>query len=240
MSRRFFRFILLITLVVMLGLSGMTTSASVSVSTDTTLVVVRQPDARFVESYRSQKAFSYTQPPFQPGIARQIWNYLVGKLGGWSKITKALPLVFKILIVILFIIFLFFAVVKTKVYRVLYSDNIVGSPDFKLSAIDDEFVDFDEAIRLQIARKQYRLAIRLLYLKVINQLRLKEYIHFSKEKTNVDYLHDLNNEELKSGFYTITSIYNRIWYGDIEITEDQFLRFEQRFLSFYTAIDGQE
>ncbi len=240
MSRRFFRFILFITLVVLLGLSGITTSASVSVSTDTTKVVVRQPDARFVESYRSQKSFSYTQPPFQPGIVRQVWNYLVEKLGGWTKISKAIPLVFKILIVILFIIFVFLAVVKTQVYKVLYSDNRIVSPDFKLSAIDDQLDDFDDAIRLQIAQKQYRFAIRLLYLKVINQLRIKEYIHFSKEKTNVDYLHDLNNDELKSGFYTITSIYNRVWYGDFEITEDQFLRFEQRFLSFYTAIDGQK
>jgi hypothetical protein len=71
---------------------------------------------------------------------------------------------------------------------------------------------------------------------VINALRLKGYIHFSKEKTNVDYMLDLTNDDLKSGFYSITSIYNHVWYGELEIAENQFLRFEADFQSYYTAI----
>ena len=88
--------------------------------------------------------------------------------------------------------------------------------------------------------RQYRLAIRLLYLKVINQLRIKEIIHYSKEKTNIDYLRDLTNEDLKSRFYAITTIYNHVWYGDIEIDEDQYERFEKSFQSFYTTVDVNE
>jgi hypothetical protein len=121
-----------------------------------------------------------------------------------------------------------------------YTDKAVENPDYSFSVDDDQTTDFDEAIRLQILQQNYRLAIRMLYLQVINQLRKKEYIHFSKEKTNVDYLSDLANEDLRSRFFSITSIYNHVWYGDVEIAEDQFLRFEKGFQSFYSLINVQE
>jgi len=151
-----------------------------------------------------------------------------------------MPLILKLLAAIFVLFFLFLVIFKTRIYTVFYSDKAIHSPDFELTVADETTIDFDEAIRKQIDQKQFRLAIRLLYLKVFNRLKINEYIHFSKEKTNVDYLHDLSNPNLKSRFLVITSLYNRIWYGDVEITEEQFLRFEKSFQSFYTTIDVQE
>ena len=151
-----------------------------------------------------------------------------------------MPLILKLLAAIFVLFFLFLVIFKTRIYTVFYSDKAIHSPDFELTVADETTIDFDEAIRKQIDQKQFRLAIRLLYLKVFNRLKINEYIHFSKEKTYVDYLHDLSNPNLKSRFLVITSLYNRIWYGDVEITEEQFLRFEKSFQSFYTTIDVQE
>ena len=135
--------------------------------------------------------------------------------------------------------FLFIAITKTRIYKLFYSDKEIESPPFSFLNIEEETTDFDEAIRLQMAEKQYRMAIRLLYLKVIDHLRNQEYIDYSKEKTNVDYLGDLTNSDIKSQFYTVTSIYNHVWYGDIEIAEDQFLKFESSFQILYATIDAQ-
>jgi len=157
-----------------------------------------------------------------------------------ADIAEAMPLIYKILMGGMILFFLFVVITKTRLYKIFYSDKEIESPMFKFSDTVDQSIDFDEAIRLQIEQRQYRLSIRLLYLKVINQLRIKEMIHYSKEKTNIDYLRDLTNEDLKSRFYAITTIYNHVWYGDIEIDEDQYVRFEKSFQSFYTTVDVKE
>jgi len=227
-------------MVVILCFPGITTIASTNTTIDTTAVAVRQPDSKFVDSYRLQKQFDYSQPPLSTSFSKQLWDYILNLFGGWNKISESMPLILKLLAAIFVLFFLFLVIFKTRIYTVFYSDKAIHSPDFELTVADETTIDFDEAIRKQIDQKQFRLAIRLLYLKVFNRLKINEYIHFSKEKTNVDYLHDLSNPNLKSRFLVITSLYNRIWYGDVEITEEQFLRFEKSFQSFYTTIDVQE
>ena len=48
---------------------------------------------------------------------------------------------------------------------------------------------------------------------------------------------ELTNKKLKSDFAVVTSIYNHVWYGDIEIAEDQFLKFEKSFQSLLLAVN---
>lgn len=227
-------------MVVIVCFSPITTIASTNTGIDSTMVVVRQPDAGFVDSYRNQKQFNYSRAPIAPNFFRQLWDYFVNRLGGWGEISKSIPLILKIFASIIFLLFLLLTIVKTQLYTVFYSEKAVNTPDFKLPSMEDQNIDFDQTIRSYIDQKQYRQAIRWLYLKIFNQLKNKEYIRFSKEKTNVDYLRDLGNSDLKSGFLLVTNLYNRIWYGDVEITEDQFLRFEKVFHSFYRSIDVQE
>jgi len=169
-----------------------------------------------------------------------LWNYIKKQFGNWDKFSKTMPLVYKILMLGLIIFMLFIVITKTQLYQLFYSDKAIETPDYSFSNTGDQYIDYDAAIRQQLEQQQFRLATRLLYLKVINLLRLKEIIHFSKEKTNVDYSHDLTNDDLKTRFLVITSIYNHVWYGDVEIAEEQFLRFNERFQSFYTAIDVKE
>jgi hypothetical protein len=240
MSNRFIQNIFFIILFVIPVFSGITTFASTSTVVDSSKVVVRQPDSKFIDSYKSQKEFIYTQPPLETNFFKQLFEYLKQRFKIWKRFSEVIPLIFKLLMWVLFIFFLFIVITKTRLYKLFYTDIEIENPGFEFSPTDDQSIDFDEAIRLQVAQQQYRLAIRLLYLKLISMLRSKEYIHFSKEKTNVDYLRDLTNEDMKSRFYTITAIYNHVWYGDLEIAEDQFLRFKKSFQSFYTAIDVQE
>ena len=240
MSSRFIRHTLFFILFVIPGFSGITLFASGISAVDSSHVVVRQPGPKFIDSFRSQKEFNYTLPPFETSFLKQLWEYLKKQFGSWGKIAAALPLIFKILMWVLVIFFLTIVITKTRLYKIFYPDKEIKSPGFEFSNNDNQSIDYDAAIRLQMEQQQYRVAIRLLYLKVINLLRIREYIHFSKEKTNVDYLRDLTNDDLKMRFYAITTIYNHVWYGDVEIAEDQFMRFEKSFQSFYAAIDVQK
>ena len=240
MNSRFIRNIIFLLLFLIPCFSGISIYASDFSPVDSSRVVVRQTDPKFVESYKTQKDFNYLQPPLETNFLRQLFDYLKNRFGGWEKFSAVIPWIFKLLMGGLVVFILIIVIIKTRFYKVFYSDKEIETPDFALSNSEDLTSDPDEAIRLQIAQKQYRIAVRLLYLKVIYLLRRKECIRFSKERTNVDYWRDLTNDDLKSGFYAITSIYNHVWYGDIEIAEDQFLRFEKSFQCFYTTVDVQE
>jgi hypothetical protein len=236
MRRRFSSITLFLIVFAILDFSGMMVYALTYPVADSSQVVVRQPDLQFINVYRSQNEFNYTLPPIETNFLQRLWNYLKEQFGSWEEFTSAIPIIFKFLFGGFFIFLLFLAVTTTKLYKLFYSDPEIEAPEVGFFNMDSHPLDFDEAVRLQLAQKQYRAAIRLLYLKVINALRLKGYIHFSKEKTNVDYMLDLTNDDLKLGFNSITSIYNHVWYGELEIAENQFLRFEASFQSFYTAI----
>ncbi|HZL12249.1 MAG TPA: hypothetical protein VFC65_19865 [Prolixibacteraceae bacterium] len=240
MSKRFIQYFILLILIVIPVLTGITSFVSDSSVIDSTKLQVRLPDSKFADFYRSQKEFNYTLPPFKSNLFQQLIQYLKNKFGSWKRFSEIIPLIFKLLMWSSVIFFLFIVITKTKIYKLFYTDKEFETPEFEFSTDNESFIDFDEAIRSQVELKQYRLAVRLLYLKLINILRSKEYIHYSKEKTNIDYWHDLSNDDLKSQFYVITSIYNHVWYGDLEIAEDQFLRFKSSFQSIYTAIDVQE
>ena len=240
MNKRYIRSIICLILFIIPGFPGISLFASDLVP-DSSHVVVRQPAEKFIDSYKSQKEFIYwSQPPLETNFIKQMIEYLKKRFRSWERFSDYIPMIFKILMWGLFVFFLFIVITKTKLYKLFYTDKVNENPEFSFGIPDDQTTDFDEAIRLQIIQQNYRLAIRLLYLQVISQLRKKEYIHFSKEKTNVDYLSDLSNEDLRSRFLRITSIYNHVWYGDVEIAEEQFLRFEKGFQSFYSLINVQE
>jgi hypothetical protein len=222
------------------GFSGITFFASGQSSVDSTQVLVRQPDKSFIESYKSQKEFIYSIPPIETNIFKELMEYLWKKFKGWNLFFKSLPFLFKVLMWGSVLFLLFIIISKTRLYKVFYSDREIEAPDYNFSNTENQITDFDSAIRSQIEQRQYRMATRLHYLKVIGMLRNKEFIRYSNDKTNVDFLRDLTNENLKSGFSILTLIFNHVWYGELEITEDQFLRFEKSFHSFYSALDVQE
>src|ERR1035437_5178094 len=202
MNRRFNRFIIFLLLFLIPGFSGIRIFASDFSSVDSSHVVVRQTDPKFVESYKTQKDFNYTQPPLETNFLKQLFDYLKNRFGGFKEFS-VLQLIVKLLMGGLLVFILIIVIIKTRFYKVFYSDKEIETPDFAISNFEDQTLDPDEAILLQIAQRQYRIAIRLLYLNVINLLRRKEYIRFSKERTNFDYWRDLTNDDLKSGFYVI-------------------------------------
>lgn len=238
MYKRFISYILFLFLFLIPGFPGISLFASELSMVDSSKVVVRQPDAKFIDSYRSQKEFNYLgQPLLEKNLFNQLIKYLIDKFKSWKQYSHLIPMIFKMLMWMLILLTFLIIITKTKLYKLFYTDQEIENPAFVFSNPDEQTIDFDEAIRLQINQQQYRLAIRLLYIKGISLLRSKELIHFSKEKTNVDYWCDLTDADLKSGFYRVTSIYNHVWYGDVEIEEDQYLRFEKSFQSFYSSIN---
>jgi len=82
--------------------------------------------------------------------------------------------------------------------------------------------NIDDLIQQAIANTEYRLAVRYYYLQILKLLSEKEIITWELQKTNSDYLYELNQHDLKDPFATVTRWYDYIWYGDFEIDEIKY------------------
>lgn len=94
---------------------------------------------------------------------------------------------------------------------------------------DLNLYDPSQLIEKAIFAQDYRLAIRLYYLKTLRQLSLKRVIEWEKRKTNYDYLQELSFSSLKHDFEQLTQVYERTWYGNQQLGKYEFQQIQPQF-----------
>ena len=107
-----------------------------------------------------------------------------------------------------------------------------GLPNLDL--LDEEELELSELemlLKQAIASKAYRLAIRLYYLMIIKQLTEKELIKWKKDKTNREYLREMSQNPHYNGFREVTSLFEIIWYGEVDLKEKDFSNIHPKFKS---------
>jgi len=85
-----------------------------------------------------------------------------------------------------------------------------------------EQIDFDKLISKALKDDNYRLATRYLYLQSLKFLAKKQIIDWHFEKTNSDYLNEINDSQLKILFKRVSYIYDYVWYGEFPIDKASF------------------
>jgi hypothetical protein len=83
-------------------------------------------------------------------------------------------------------------------------------------------LDFEKLIKEAVSSGEKRLSIRYYYLWLLKRMSEKSIIQWDAEKTNSDYLYEIQNEKLKDSFRYLSYLYNYIWYGEFEIDEATF------------------
>jgi hypothetical protein len=83
-----------------------------------------------------------------------------------------------------------------------------------------------------IQRREYRLATRLLFLDSLQLMAGKGYLHLMQEKTNYQYLNEIEDEGRKTAFATCLMHYEYTWYGEFMPNENQFHSIHQSFVTF--------
>jgi hypothetical protein len=91
-----------------------------------------------------------------------------------------------------------------------------------------------------MTNKDYRLAIRLWFLRTLKTLSDKELLSWSIEKTNRDYYYELGGTELQQEFGDVSLVYDYIWYGEFPVDEQSFKEAEQKFRHFSGKITSKK
>lgn len=77
-------------------------------------------------------------------------------------------------------------------------------------------IDFEEAIKLAEAKKNYEEVIRLLYLQTLSKLSNEERINWQPYKTPTQYIYEVRD----NSFRNLTHIFLRVRYGNYKAGEE--------------------
>ncbi|MEO1713243.1 MAG: DUF4129 domain-containing protein [Bacteroidota bacterium] len=83
----------------------------------------------------------------------------------------------------------------------------------------------------------YPLAIRLHYLKIIQGLAQRDLIRWKREKTNGQYLREIQHPTLRKQFAEATYIFEQIWYGNRTLNEALFKRLRSQLEAIYQSLE---
>lgn len=117
--------------------------------------------------------------------------------------------------------------------------NRTSKVNAKKLVYEDEDIDnsdIEGLLKKAIAEKNTRLAIRYYYLLSLKKLSEKEIIKYDKDKTNSDYLFEIEDIEKRKQFSYLSYIYTYVWYGEFELNQDDFSEVAKKYNTFYKTI----
>jgi hypothetical protein len=209
-------------------------SAQQNVKHDSSNVHVREFSSQDLSAYKSNREFQYDkihEPPKSLWNRVMAWIYnrfrgLVGELMGGGVTSWLLTIIAAAIIV--FFLMKFSGMADGGVFGKKSGKKL----EYTVNYEDIHSINFDAVIQEAINNKNFRMAVRLMYLQILKNLADKGTINWQINKTNLDYLHELKNTDYQPGFTQLTGHFENNWYGNIPVAESDFGNLRQLFSEF--------
>ena len=206
-----------------------------------TSIEERIPSPSEFDKYREDKAFDYVEAkrPEYPEWVLDILNWFNRMLGETASV------IFSRNVFIVAITVLIIALIVAIILRVqnINIRNLFGrrklQEDVFIYDEDVNTMNFESLISEAVQKKNYRMAVRYLYLKNLKALSDKLIINWSPNKTNYIYLNEIRNENLKNNFWESTQIFDFVWYGEFILDEQSFSDAYNYFNEFNRMINNE-
>lgn len=83
-------------------------------------------------------------------------------------------------------------------------------------------INYQKEIDKAEANGNYRLAIRLMFLRLLKIMAEKNIIQYKQDRTNLDYLMQLHPTGYYNNFFRITRNYEYSWYGKFDVGDEAY------------------
>lgn len=93
-------------------------------------------------------------------------------------------------------------------------------------------INYQREIDKAALQGNYRLAVRLMYLRLLKKLADKNIIQYKQDKTNFDYLLHLHPTKYYTHFFRLTRHYEYSWYGHFDVEENAYKIIKNEFNQF--------
>ncbi|WP_183564484.1 DUF4129 domain-containing protein [Mucilaginibacter sp. SP1R1] len=217
------------------------TSASVKkkpekLQTDSSTVVVKSFNARALNAYHKDKNFKYDgaaegEPPAWDRFWAYFWNKLFANITDSPVVGGIIKYTFLVVAVVLLVYFIF-KLMGMDALKLLQGESRKTGLSYTESLENIHEINFDSEIEKAISQHNYRLAVRMLYLKCLKQLSDQELIHWQVNKTNSAYIRELHDPSQRQAFLLLTHQFEYAWYGGFAVDGNAFQNINQLFQNF--------
>jgi hypothetical protein len=114
---------------------------------------------------------------------------------------------------------------------------LTGDGEKEEEITEDIFaINYQKEIDKAAAQGNYRVAIRLMFLRALRNLSEKNIIRYKQDKTNLDYLMELHPTAYYNSFFRITRNFEYSWYGQFAVSEEGYKVIRSDFDQFDKAL----
>jgi len=204
---------------------------------DSTQITPSKFDKDAISSYKEQKEFQYDEIGEQQlSWWDKFWMWfwrLIGSLiqGATSNVIS------RYIFIGLGVALILYIVIKTiGAENIFRKKSKVTFLPYDVITENIHEIDYEQELQRLVAERKFRLAVRLLYLRTLKKLSDAEIIRWQPDKTNYNYLMEIDKPELRKDFGQLTRQFDYIWYGDFPIDEVKFEPINQSFNEFNSQI----
>lgn len=103
-------------------------------------------------------------------------------------------------------------------------NQAVSQPGNEITEMPEDIfaIQYQQEIDKALAQGNYRLAVRIHFLRLLRKLSDKNLIQYKQEKTNLDYLMELSSKTWYADFFRLTRHFEYSWYGHFDVEESKY------------------
>ncbi len=201
---------------------------------DSASVQVRSVSQATIDRLNADPDLQYTS---EPTVVETLWDrflrWLVSLLNSmvdtatktnWGRVITYVGVLAVLVVIIM-------TLLKVNAFKIFKGSETAQVPHHVLDENIHE-MDFETLIQEALSGKDYRLAVRLLFLYALRMLSDGNYVHWTQGKTNHDYINELKGGDIKTGFTELNFFFEKAWYGNFAITDVMYARVRSTFDSW--------
>jgi hypothetical protein len=205
------------------------TSTVIVAPDDRAPLTVRYPATDKLRDFQNSREYQYdyeAKPPQNPLL--KFWYWFLRKLGEFF-VSKSYQNFWQYVILAALAGLTIWLLAKAQVLGFLFPKKGESLPlDYDMLTEDIHAIDFAESIEQAIEARNFRLAVRLLYLQTLKRLTDAGRIAWKPDKTNRQYVQEMKSAD----FEQLTTQFEYVWYGDFPVDERRFGMIQEEFRSF--------
>ncbi|UFH55916.1 DUF4129 domain-containing protein [Spirosoma sp. KNUC1025] len=215
------------------GLAQTTKEKSFVAPDDRSPIRIRFPEADKLRGLQTDHDYQYGNdaPPPENPLAR-LFDWLFRKIARFLS-SSAYQNIWQYVLLAAIAGLVVYLLMKAEILNFLFAKKAqTGNLDYENLSENIHDISFDTAIEEAVNQRNFRLAVRLLYLQTLKRLTDANQIDYKPEKTNRQYVYELAKSTLQEDFQQLTRQFEFVWYGAFPIDETRFFEIQALFNQF--------
>jgi hypothetical protein len=186
--------------------------------TDSTVPITRHLPDSVLSKMKKDEDFWYADAKFnQPEKVKEQEDYVPFTQRTWFKV------LFWLVIIGGFVAFIIWWLSGNSIGMFRKKTRSQISSQEAEEIPEDIFaINYSREIDKAAQAGNYRLAVRLMFLQLLKSMSERNIISYKQDRTNFDYLLQLNATRFYNDFFRITRNYEYSWYGKFDISSDAY------------------